>query len=81
MRVKLKVHRQPEEVGCARTSGCLPGKCIDMKWRDFIKERHVLQWKTWEVRVCMPSEAQMVLFQTAEAGHGDPGFSVHSVEF
>lgn len=41
----------------------------------------MLQWKTWEVRVCMPSEAQMVLLRTAEAGHGDPGFSVRSVEF
>lgn len=29
----------------------------------------MLQWKTWEVRVCMPSEAQMVLLQTVEAGH------------
>lgn len=40
----------------------------------------MLQWKTWEVRVYMPSEAQMVLLQTAEAGHGGAGFSIHYVE-
>lgn len=80
MRVKLKVHRQPEEVRCAWTLACLPEKCIDIKYKNSKKEACARE-EDLGGRVCMPSRAQIVLLQTTEAGHGGAELRVRSVEF